>query len=212
MVSVVAVVFLVQLALNLISSFGAQAVNDIAWWFFTKIPNSPASNGQETKNLRDEVVRLNREMTAISAQDDFAKWARLRRDHDKAKEKYEKQAQSSQSLRSTFDSIVSKLRWVATQGVNFLLNTYYAKQPMFWLPQGWVPWHAEWVLSLPRAPLGSISVNVWAIACGSVIAMVSQGIVALWALRAGEVKSGPNKGEKIKMEGMGVKAQGKKEM
>jgi len=36
-------------------------------------------------------VRLNREMTATSAQDDFAKWARLRRDHDKAKDKYDKQ-------------------------------------------------------------------------------------------------------------------------
>ncbi|KAK4610290.1 hypothetical protein CLAFUW4_14134 [Fulvia fulva] len=212
MISVVAVVFLAQLALNVISAFGAQTVNDIAWCFFTKLPSSPAGDSQETKKLRDEVVRLNREMTATSAQDNFAKWARLRRGHDKAKEKYDKQAQSSRSLRSTFDSIVSKLRWVGTQGVNFLLTTYYAKQPMFWLPQGWVPYHAEWVLSLPRAPLGSISVNVWAIACGSVIAMLSQGIVALWALRSGEVKSGPNKGEKIQMEGMKMGSEGKKEL
>jgi len=36
-------------------------------------------------------VRLNREMKAVSAQDDFAKWARIRREHDKAKDKYDKQ-------------------------------------------------------------------------------------------------------------------------
>ena len=71
---------------------------------------------------------------------------------------------------------------------------------MFWLPQGWVPYHAEWVLSFPRAPLGSISINVWAMACASVIAMVSEGLRAGWALREGKVVEGPGKGEKLKKE------------
>ena len=39
--------------------------------------------------MRREVVHLNREMTNTSAQDEFAKWAKLRRQHDKLKEKYE---------------------------------------------------------------------------------------------------------------------------
>jgi hypothetical protein len=95
-------------------------------------------------------------------------------------------AQASQSFRNTFDSVVSKLRWLGTQGVNFLLNGWYAKTPMFWLPQGWVPYQAEWVLSLPRAPLGSISVNVWGIACGSVIAMLGELVVAAWTLKDGK--------------------------
>lgn len=81
---------------------------------------------------------------------------------------------------------------------------------MFWLPQGWVPYPAEWILSFPRAPLGSISVNVWAIACGSVIAMVSEFLVAAWTLRQGKVLEGSNKGEKVKMEPM--KVGGKKEL
>jgi hypothetical protein len=73
---------------------------------------------------------------------------------------------------------------------------------MFWLPQGWVPYHVEWVLSFPRAPLGSISINVWAIACGSVIGMVIEGLMALWTLRTGVVQEGARKGEKVKMEPM----------
>ncbi len=79
---------------------------------------------------------------------------------------------------------------------------------MFWLPQGWVPYQIEWVLSFPRAPLGSISINVWAIACASVIKMVVEGSMAVWTLRSGVVKDGPRKGEAIKMEavpGVGAK-------
>jgi hypothetical protein len=40
--------------------------------------------------LRNEVVRLKREMAAISAQDDFARWAKLQRQHDKAFEEHNK--------------------------------------------------------------------------------------------------------------------------
>jgi ferric-dicitrate binding protein FerR (iron transport regulator) len=36
-----------------------------------------------------EVVRLKREMNATSSQDEFAKWAKLRRQHDKALAQYE---------------------------------------------------------------------------------------------------------------------------
>jgi hypothetical protein len=92
-------------------------------------------------------------------------------------------ARDLQSFRSSFDGIVSKARWLGTQGVNFIVNTWYSKQAMFWLPQGWVPYYAEWVLSFPKAPLGSISVNIWAIACGSVISLLSEAIASLWALR-----------------------------
>jgi hypothetical protein len=49
-----------------------------------------AKQAGENRKLRNEVVRLQREMVGVSAQDNFAKWARLRRDHDKAKDKYEK--------------------------------------------------------------------------------------------------------------------------
>jgi hypothetical protein len=54
---------------------------------------------------------------------------------------------------------------------------------MFWLPQGWVPYAGEWVLSFPRAPLGSVSVNVWGMACGVVIGLVTEAVGAAWTLR-----------------------------
>lgn len=213
--------------LSLISTVGAQTVNDVvclpqshttrqqadlcskqAWYLFTLLPTPQSRSAQENLKLRADVVRLEREMRAVSAQDEFAKWAKIRRQHDKAKEKYEKEASSLQSFHQTFNSIISKLRWIGTQGVNFLLNTYYSKTAMFWLPSGWVPYYAEWVLSFPRAPLGGVSVNVWGIACGSVIAMAMELAVAAWALKEGKVQEGSNKGEKLKMEGMKIPASG----
>jgi hypothetical protein len=39
-------------------------------------------------------VRIKREMNAVSAQDEFARWAKLRRTHDKAVADYEKSSTS----------------------------------------------------------------------------------------------------------------------
>jgi ferric-dicitrate binding protein FerR (iron transport regulator) len=39
--------------------------------------------------LKSEVVQLKREMNNTSSQDEFAKWAKLRRKHDKAMSDYE---------------------------------------------------------------------------------------------------------------------------
>jgi hypothetical protein len=50
------------------------------------------------------------------------------------------------------------------------------------MPAGWLPYYAEWVLSFPRAPLGSVSINVWGIACASMIALASEALAATWVL------------------------------
>jgi hypothetical protein len=73
---------------------------------------------------------------------------------------------------------------------------------MFWLPQNWVPYQAEWILSFPRAPLGSISVNIWGIACSTVIGLVTQAIVSLYKLQSAAASTekssaGEAKAEKV---------------
>jgi hypothetical protein len=177
-------------------------------------------------------------MTNTSAQDDFAKWAKLRRQHDKKKAEYDENgtnplprttlqpamkpktnslsppAQSLKSFRTNFDRIASALRWLGTSGARFLIQFWFSKQALFWIPQGWAPYYVEWLLSFPRAPLGSVSVNMWWIACASVIKMASEGLVALWTLNSGEVKVGEKKGEKVKMDFSlgGMQVGGRKEL
>lgn len=71
---------------------------------------------------------------------------------------------------------------------------------MFWIPRGWVPYYAEWLLSFPRAPLGSISVQAWSLACAAIISLVSDAIVAVVALvmEAGKGSVHKGKGETMK--------------
>ena len=89
MISILLLVFLLQLAIHLTNTLGKQTVNDILWQLFTKLPTPQSREAAELAVLGRDVTRLKREMTATSAQDEFAKWAKLRRQHDKAKEKYD---------------------------------------------------------------------------------------------------------------------------
>lgn len=56
---------------------------------------------------------------------------------------------------------------------------------MFWLPKGWFPYYVEWVLSFPRAPLGSVSIVSWQMACSVVIKLTSDTITSILGLILG---------------------------
>lgn len=88
------------------------------------------------------------------------------------------------AAKAKFDSSISVARLLLTKAPHFLLPMWYAKEPMFWLPQGLFPYYAEWFLSLPKAPLGSVSILSWQVACTVVITLVSDALVALYALVA----------------------------
>ena len=169
-------------------------------------------------------MRLKREMNATSSQDEFAKWAKLRRQHDKTLAEYEQKsmfallylfegvgqamdytdmvfsvAQSLQTFKAQFDSAVGVLRWVGTNGLRMFIQFWFSKQPLFWLPRGWVPGYIEWILAFPRAPTGSISIQLWGIACASAISIVSASIVATWVLFVQQKGADEDKREPMKM-------------
>jgi len=191
MPSLLLTVFLLQLTLHLINSIGATALNELLWNAYNKyLPTSTSKSTQSQATLKREVVRLKRELAAVSAQDDFARWAKLRRQHDKAVAEYDKSSNSLTSTKSTFTSRLNTFRMIATNGFKIFLQFWYARQALFWIPKGWVPYYAEWILSFPRAPLGSVSLQVWTLACGSVVAMVGEAVVAAAMLAMGSSKSG----------------------
>lgn len=68
--------------------------------------------------------------------------------------------------------------------MRWFLPFWYSREPMFWLPHGWFPYYAEWLISFPRAPLGSVSVASWQLACRGVIALVADTIGAILRLVA----------------------------
>ena len=89
--------------------------------------------------------------------------------------------------RTKFDRAANTVRLVCTTGLRFLLQLWFAKRPMLWLPEGLFPGWLEWCLALPRAPKGSISLHVWGLACNSSIQYV-QGIIDMASERASTEK------------------------
>jgi hypothetical protein len=108
---------------------------------------------------------------------------------------------STDSTKATFDSAVSTLRWLGTNGLRMFLQFWHSKQAMFWIPKGWVPYYAEWLLSFPRAPLGSISIQAWFLACTAIIILVSDALVAIIAL---VTSSAVESGQKTRKEPVAV--------
>ena len=110
-------------------------------------------------------------------------------------------------FKTTFDRTVTFLRWGGTNGLRFFLQFWYAKYPMFWIPRGWVPRYVEWMLAFPRAPTGSISIQVWGIACATVVQMVGAAVVGgLVLVQQGRDGEGRRK-DKVAM-GSGVGKEG----
>lgn len=216
MPSLLVLVFVLQLAIHLVNTFGAATINSLLWTLYNRFI-SPTETTPEQKALKAEFLRLRTELNATSSQDQFAKWAKLRRQHDKVLEQLEKGKSSNDSFKSTFDSSVNALRWIGTNGLRLFLQFWYSKQAMFWIPKGWVPYYAEWLLSFPRAPLGSISIQAWGLACGAVILLVSDAIVALVALlsNVGMAQAQKHRGQPMKVSSQDTpkeKAEVKKEL
>ena len=166
--------------------------------------------------MKAEVLKLKREMNGTSSQDEFAKWAKLRRRHDKSMEEYEAMStrllflfpvssikrlfemtsrlthvlyladSTISSQKSSFDWTVKIARWISTTGLKMFLQFWYSKTPVFALPEGWFPYYVEWILSFPRAPLGSVSIQVWSNVCGTAIAVVAEILGSLFVQAIGQ--------------------------
>lgn len=86
------------------------------------------------------------------------------------------------ATKASFDKTVKTVRWLTTSAPRWFLPFWYAREPMFWLPHGLFPYYAEWLISFPRAPLGSVSVASWQLACTGVIALAKDAVEALVSL------------------------------
>ncbi|KAK7550827.1 CHD5-like protein-domain-containing protein [Phyllosticta citricarpa] len=182
MESLLLVVFILSIVIHIVNTLGAATINDLLWLLYNKLPTPTSHAARDQARLRREVLHLKKEMNSVSAQDDFARWAKLRRAHDKVYAEYQKTESSLKSSRTSFDRTVSTLRFLGTNGLRFALQFWYAKQALFWIPQGWVPRYVEWILAFPKAPTGSVSIQIWGIACASVVGMVGEALAALWVL------------------------------
>ncbi|GIJ82441.1 GET complex subunit get1 [Aspergillus pseudoviridinutans] len=179
MLSLILTIFFVHVAIYLVNTVGATTIDTLLWILYLKLPTSTSKNAREQSRLKREVVLLKRDMNNTSSQDEFAKWAKLRRKHDKAMDEYETMNKKLTAQKTSFDWSVKIARWLSTNGLKIFLQFYYSKTPVFALPAGWFPSYVEWVLSFPRAPRGSVSVQVWNSVCATAIAVMAEIVTSM---------------------------------
>ncbi|KAG5297623.1 CHD5 domain-containing protein [Histoplasma ohiense] len=178
MPSLLITVLFLNVIIYMINTVGAATVDGLLWLLYIKLPTGMSQIAREQRHMKREVVQLKHEMSSTSSQDEFAKWAKLRRRHDKALEAYEAKNNELTQSKSTFDMTVRIARWAATSGLMLFLQFWYSKTPIFTLPPGWIPWQVQWVLSFPRAPMGTVSIQIWGGACATVVALVGDAMRA----------------------------------
>ncbi|PYI20949.1 hypothetical protein BO86DRAFT_11824 [Aspergillus japonicus CBS 114.51] len=179
MLPLVGIVLFVHIAIYVVNTVGAATFDNLLWLLYLRLPTPTSRKFREQNRLKREVVQLKRDMNNTSSQDEFARWAKLRRRHDKTMEEYEAMNKELASQKSSFDWGVKAVRWIGTSGLKFFLQFWYSKTPVFMLPEGWVPYYVAWILSFPRAPFGSVSIQVWSNVCATAITTLAEIVTAL---------------------------------
>ncbi|KAH6848332.1 CHD5-like protein-domain-containing protein [Chaetomium sp. MPI-CAGE-AT-0009] len=193
MPSLLVVVFLIELVVQLVNTIGATTINNLIWRLYLSIPTPLAKQFAEQRQKQKEYLAVRLELNATSSQDEFAKWAKLRRQHDKLLDELEKRKSGVEASRTKFDRYLTAVRLISTRGVQWLMPMWYGKLPMYWLPYGWFPYYVEWFASFPRAPLGSVSIVTWQAACTAILTLVMNAVVGILAFIAARKESGKQK-------------------
>lgn len=60
------------------------------WILYNKLPTPSSGSAKRCQVLKKEIVQLKRELGNTSPQDNFSKWAKLDRQHNKAMAEYQK--------------------------------------------------------------------------------------------------------------------------
>jgi len=164
--SLIFTIFALVFLTELISWIGKSVLLEFAWDLYSRIFMNVSYSRQ--RQLKAELLITKKELLQTSAQDQFAKWAKLRRSVDKGLAELEKLNGELASSKTAFSVKFNTLVWVFTTGLSFFVGWWYRKAAVFYLPPGWLS-PLTWGMSLPFAPKGSVSVGVWQMACRRVI-------------------------------------------
>ncbi|KAK7053150.1 GET complex subunit get1 [Paramarasmius palmivorus] len=153
--SIILTVFALVFLGEFITWIGQSVLLELGYSLFLRIFYPTLATQQ--KQLKSELLSTKAELMKTSAQDQFAKWAKLRRSVDKGMAELEKINSQLASTRSAFSMKFNTAIWLLTTGLQFLVGFWYRKAPIFYLPPGWFG-PLGWILALPFAPSGSVSV------------------------------------------------------
>jgi tail-anchored protein insertion receptor len=154
----------IYLLIALISLIGKDLITNIVppsnfpnsqlWTLYTRLSPSLRSQLAQQSTLKHDLFKTSTELKSTSSQDQFAKWARLNRTHEKLLNDLQSLTSKLDSQRGTFKRYAAWVIWFATSGVKGGVQWWYNRSAVFWLPKGMFPVWVEVVVAFPRAPRG----------------------------------------------------------
>lgn len=173
------VIFLSVLLVQSLTLLGKDRLQSVLWLLYTSLFHRSTLSSQRA--LRRSIYATKQELAATSSQDQFAKWAKLRRKVDKGLADLERTNASLASSHTTFNMLFKGVMFVLTTILPFCVTSWYSKTPIFWLPPGEHSWFGPvgWFLALPRAPRGAVSSTVWQMVCSRTLIAVGGALVNL---------------------------------
>ncbi|KAF8930007.1 CHD5-like protein-domain-containing protein [Dissophora ornata] len=169
-------VLLVVLLTELINLVGKTHFTAMAYDVYLKAVNKDLVGKQ--RQLKKEVLTLKNDLSRTSSQDEFAKWAKLRRKMDSKIAELEKLTSDLHITKASFEVKFKGLLWFLTSGLQFLMIAWFRRVPVFYLPLGWFG-PAERVLALPFAERGSVSIAIWFYIVRKVILLFASNLAEL---------------------------------
>ncbi|KAH8108031.1 WRB/Get1 family [Cristinia sonorae] len=184
-------IFALVFVTELISWIGKSVLLEFAYSLYLRIFH--AAKVAQQKKLKSTILSTKKEMLQTSAQDHFAKWAKLRRSVDKGLADLEKLNGELSATKTGFSLKFNSFLWIATSGLQLVVGWWFRKSAVFYLPPGWFG-PLTWWLSFPFAPAGSVSCGVWQMACKRVI-KVGERVVREMMPVSSETEPGPSEKE-----------------
>ncbi|KAF9793008.1 WRB/Get1 family [Thelephora terrestris] len=170
-------IFLLVLVSQIISWTGSAVLQGFFCSLYLRLFHSKLIARQH--ELKTTTWSTKAQLMATSAQDHFAKWAKLKRSVDKGFQDLETTNSEIASVKTQFSIKFNSALWFMTTGLQFFIGWWYRKSAVFYLPQGWFG-PLTWWLGLPWAPTGSISCGVWQMACRRIIVVMERTVKDLW--------------------------------
>lgn len=147
------------LYVRLASAISTTTIAEAIWHVYTRVAPSP--NVKALRENRRKLVYVRSQRAAMNSKDEFAKWARLDREHQRLKTVIDGLEPSVRGQRAMLQTIVQLCKWSATTGVLLFVQWRWRHEAVFWLPPNSLPKILVWILACPVAPLGSVSTSTW---------------------------------------------------
>ena len=164
---------------TVISLIGRAAISSLLYTIvFTYL--LPNEQHKKQRALKREIIKNRTDLSNTSAQDDFAKWAKIRRKVDKQVAELEAMSEptslrlatanadelstrtdaSLASHRSSFDKVIKAVIFIGTTGLQWSFTTRHSRSAIVYLPKDWFG-PLTWFLGLPFAPKGALGCTVF---------------------------------------------------